>query len=396
MRIAFVCGRFPVLSETFIANQIIGLLDSGHEVDIYSLRRPEVEPSHEMITKYNLLDRTTYLDTPSDYVGAANLLTRTTVRNPDDLTNVFGSLKQGTRSVNRVSVLNIRDELSQYDVVHAHFGTIGMSVDFLSSTVPTVVSFYGSDASKILTEDPHAYDRLWKTVDRITVLSYDMKERLVVAGCPEDMIDIVPLPIDADQIEFSPTELDSPIQIATVARFVEKKGLEYAVRAIARVADVHAVRYVIAGDGERREQIERLINELSIEDSVELLGWVSQEEVTELLDESHLFLLPSRTASDGDKEGTPTVLLEAQASGVPPVSTYHAGIPEIVEHNKRGILCPPLSVEKLSESILEMIERSDEWSRMAQSGRDYINRTHTRHAVAETLIETYRTTMTNK
>ncbi|MEO7685210.1 MAG: glycosyltransferase [Gemmatimonadaceae bacterium] len=120
---------------------------------------------------------------------------------------------------------------------------------------------------------------------------------------------------------------------------VEKKGFEYSIRAVARVRDVGpGLRYDIVGDGPLHQQLENLIRELGVERKVFLHGSQTGEVVQRMMAEAHLFVLASVTAANGDQEGTPVSLLEAQASGLPVLSTWHSGIPEVVLHEQTGFL----------------------------------------------------------
>jgi colanic acid/amylovoran biosynthesis glycosyltransferase len=256
---------------------------------------------------------------------------------------------------------------------------------------PYVVSFYGRDASELIRRNPTRYDGLFKRADAVIVLSKDMKSSMEDAGCPTSKIHIQPLCVDTTQFSFSERfrEDGEPIQILSVARFVEKKGLEYALRAVAKLSKSYEVTYRIAGDGKRREYLESLINELEISDSVHILGWQSQSEIAELMRGSHIFVLPSVTAENGDKEGTPTVLLEAQSRGLPVVSTYHAGIPEIVQDDVSGILVPERSSDELYAALDKLASNPGMWGEMGCAGREKVIETHSIEVVSSQLADLY-------
>ncbi|TKX61416.1 glycosyltransferase [Halorubrum sp. GN12_10-3_MGM] len=390
MKIAHLTSVFPKVSETFILNQIAGLIDAGHDVDIFAHSSGESGVNHPIVDEYDLLEKTTYTNAPTDYRQGALRFLSSVIRAPKRTPQILKSLQFGHRARIRVSFLDTVP--AGYDLYHAHFGWEAEMSDFIPHVLnaPLIVSFYGNDAGAFLKEDPSRYDHLWPEVAAISVLSYDMKEKLVNSGAPEQKVVINPLSANLQNFEFSPTHKSSPLKIATVARFTEKKGLRYAIRAISKVIDQVDVEYKIAGDGDQRDEIEDLITSEGISDSVNLLGWADQSEIDELLTESHLFLLPSHTARDGDREGTPTVLLEAQASGLPIISTYHAGIPEIVEDRRRGYLCPVMDVDSIAEAILELWDRSDEWETMSERGRSYVEETHSREAQTERLERIYQ------
>src|SRR5207253_10169038 len=127
------------------------------------------------------------------------------------------------------------------------------------------------------------------------------------------------------------------------ARLVPKKGIEYAIRAVAKVvpqlaADGRRVQYQIVGDGQLRDSLVQLTEQLGLDQSVTFLGWKTHAEVAALIAEADALLAPSITADDGDKEGNPVSIMEALAVGRPVFSTFHSAIPEIVRDGVNGFL----------------------------------------------------------
>jgi colanic acid/amylovoran biosynthesis glycosyltransferase len=243
----------------------------------------------------------------------------------------------------------------------------------------------------MIQNNPDTFDELFNITDIITVLSERMKKELTEVGCSEQKIAIQPLPVDMDMFGFKPrskTE-DEKYKLLTVARFDEQKGLRYAVDAIAELTDDYDLSYTIAGDGPLFDDIQARIRDHGIEDSVELLGWLDSDQVQEVMDDAHVFLLPSVTAPDGAKEGTPTVLVEAQAAGLPVVSTYHAGIPEIVEDGESGILVPEKDIDALVTAIKNVLDAPNRWASMGKNGRERIEERHSIPAVVNDLETLY-------
>jgi colanic acid/amylovoran biosynthesis glycosyltransferase len=397
MNVGFIVNEFPKLSETFILNQVAGLLDAKQEVTIFARANSGERLSHDLVQNYDMMANTIYSEMPTTYAQGALLLVRAVPRlvleHGVSLRTLGAELRHGKTAPHRLTNLDRVFTSGDFDVYHAHFGPVGNA--FLGVTkcrdTPYVVSFYGWDASQLLRDDPGRYDDLFRRADAVTALSEDMRSTLVDAGCPRSKTHIQPLCVDTDRFTYQPRtrEDDEPVRLLTVARFVEKKGLEYALRAVAALAETHEVEYAIAGDGERRERIESLIAELGLEDTVDLLGWQSQSEIVDLMADSHLFVLPSVTAESGDKEGTPTVLLEAQAMGLPVVSTYHAGIPEIVADGEAGLLVPERDSGALADALAALADDPDRWADMGRAGRDYVESTHSIEAVSASLVDLY-------
>ena len=401
MKVAFLTELFPKLSETFILNQITGLIDNGYSIEVFATRAADEPKIHAQVEEYSLIERTAYTNKPTTYSGSISQIFGTIRRHPQTFSIVISSLSRGKNGISRIANIDtfFNSGSTEFDIYHAHFGNVAKSWDFLcrSNAVterltqsPFIVSFYGEDASYILHENPNAYNKLFTQCDIVTVLSEDMKSDLTSVGCPENKIVIQPLGIDVEKFKFRKrTPDDDEIDVLTVARFNEKKGLEYAVDAIAPLVKQYDVTYRIAGDGPLFDEIEERIVTHGIGDSVELLGWVNQDEVRELYNNSDVFLLPSITADDGSKEGTPTVLLEAQACGLPVISTYHAGIPEIVEEGSTGLLVPERDVNSLREALKEMFDSPENWSEMGAKGRKLVERRHSIDAVVSRLTRIY-------
>lgn len=392
MRVGFLNSAWPKTSETYILNQAVGLLRAGHELQVYARRRPPDLPEHGVVKEWNLVAHAAYALDGDEPDELARAFLGSPFWRPRVAKELARSVARGKRGARRVANLHnyLRVGDGDLDAFHAHFGPVGTRWDFLATTPllddepekPFVVSFYGHDASRLLDRDPHRYDHLFRVADAVTVLSEDMRDSLEEVGCPSGKLSIQPLCIDTSLFDVAlrgPPD-DGPVLVATVARLVEKKGIRYGLEALARAREEVDVRYRIAGDGPLRDRLEERARELGIADAVDFLGWCDQERVRDLLGEAHIFMLPSVTSEDGDQEGTPTVLLEAQARGVPVLSTYHAGIPEVVDEGESGVLVPPGDADALSEALLDLATSPERWEPMGKRGRRYVE---DRHSIPE-------------
>lgn len=381
MRIAFFVRVFPSLSETFILNQVTGLLDRGHEVVIYSETRPKSMLTHAVVDEYGLRDRTRYLDvTTADGLSVADVLTgaHLAVRAPGALPALrrrraapFGGRLRVLRLLERLGV----DE--SFDVLHAHFGDVALRCRFARFRwpVPFVASFYGFDCSALpALRGGDVYDPLFDEADGVTVLSGPMRQRVRHLGCPDDRIREHHIGVDLDAFSFRERGTDTEgraIRLLTVARLVEKKGVEYGLRAVAALQDEN-LNYTVLGDGPLRAALEALAESLGITDRVDFRGAADQRAVREAMDAADLFMLPSVTASDGDQEGTPTVLMEAGAAGLPVISTLHAGIPEVVLDGLTGRLVAERDAAALAEALRDLLDAPDRWAVIGRAARDHI------------------------
>ncbi|MHC4183902.1 MAG: glycosyltransferase [Planctomycetota bacterium] len=179
-------------------------------------------------------------------------------------------------------------------------------------------------------------------------------------------------------------------QLLTVARLVEKKGVEFAIRAVAEVITNYPhIEYKIAGDGPLANNLQALIDRLNINDKVTILGFQRQDQVANLMKNADLFLAPSVTSQDGDIEGIPVVIMEAMARGLPVLSTLHSGIPELVEDGKSGFLVQERDPMALAEKLTYLLQHQDLWSRMGAAGRDFIERNHNIDKLNDQLVQVF-------
>jgi colanic acid/amylovoran biosynthesis glycosyltransferase len=205
------------------------------------------------------------------------------------------------------------------------------------------------------------YENLFKKGDAFFPISNFWKEKLVALGCDAAKIKTQHMGVDIEKFNYNPSVRDKKnIKILSVARLIEKKGINYAVDSVARLSkEGFKILYKIVGDGPLKESLEEKVLRSDLNGTIRFLGPLSQNEIIPEIEQTDLFLLPSVTASDGDMEGIPVVLMEAMAMGKIVVSTYHSGIPELIEHNVTGFLAPErdsLSLTMLIKQVLEMSE----------------------------------------
>ena len=404
MRIAFIVSQFPTLSETFILNQITGLIDRGHEVDIFANSKRKEPKVHPDVEKYDLLSRTYYRNMPTNKVRriikAFGLIVANFHKNPIAILRSLNVFKYGGDALSLKLLYAVIPFLDKgpYDIIHCHFGPNG-NLGILLREVGAVkgkiiTTFHGYDMSSfIISNGNNVYNKLFLNGDLFLPISNYWKRKLIRLGCSEKKIIVHRMGINLEKYKYYPKKIQSGenIKILTVGRLVEKKGHEYMIQAIAKIIKKYKnLEYIIAGDGPFRNKLENLISELGIKSYIKFLGAVEQNEVLKLYKQSHIFILPSITASNGDQEGIPVVLMEAQATGLPIISTYHTGIPEVVVDGKSGFLVPEKDVDALAEKLEYLIEHPEIWPDMGRYGRKFVEEKYDIKKLNQKLVDIYQ------
>lgn len=351
LKILVIETYFPPVSSTAGLNQITGLIDEGHTVHIYAKKKGPLEWAHADIAKYNLMKHAMFNSLPKD--------------------------------------------LDSYDIIYCMFGYRGRElVDALRGRTlrhaKIVTCFRGADITEYVKKNSNnCYRKLFAKGDAFLPVCKYFKKKLTKLGCDPRKIFVGNSAIDCTFFPYKERTLqpNEPIKIVSVSRLVKKKGLQYSIRAVAELLKKYPhIEYTIVGFGELREKLTQLIHSLGAQNNIKLVGRLSQEQVVALLDQSHIFVLPSITDTTGDQEGIPNSVKEAMAMGLPSISTYHAGIPELITDSVSGFLVPEQDTKAISDSIEFLINNPKTWPPLCRAARKTIEKHYEKNAVNQKLI----------
>lgn len=273
-------------------------------------------------------------------------------------------------------------------LIHAHFGNQAYRILPLARRLdlPLITTFYGYDCS-ILMRQPgwrQRFQRLFQEGELFLVEGPHMGKVLMDAGCPPGKIRLHHLGIPPRP--FRERHLGKIPRILMAASFREKKGLHVGLRALSQVRAPMEV--VVAGDGPMRRDLQRIAEQGDLH--VQWLGYLEPEALIQEMLRADLFVQPSLTAGDGDTEGgAPVTLIEAQATGLPIVSTEHADIPEITRPGESALLVPENNVGALAAAIEQLLEEPWRWPEMGRAGHEHVTREFSSATQGERLSQIY-------
>jgi colanic acid/amylovoran biosynthesis glycosyltransferase len=380
----------------------VGLIELGHEVSIFADKSMRNVRIHDNYEKYGLSKQTRHYGIPQNkFVRVLKAILLIIKYAPANYSVIFRSLNvfrygKSSWSLSLLFMSVALLERGPFDIIHCQFGALGPSGIALnqicSSNSKLVTSIRGYDVTVYLKNHPGIYDELFREGNLFLPVCTFLKERLVQEGCEEKKIVVHHSGIDCSKFEYIQREWDpgEPIRVLTIARLIEKKGVGFAIDAVSRLlSEGEKIEYSVVGDGPLREDLQQLIESMGIERQVRLLGWKTHEEVRRLLEESHVLVAPSLTSESGDQEGIPNAIKEAMASGLPVISTFHSGIPELVTDGVSGLLVPERDTASLADALAYLMSHPEVCKRMGKAGRMQVEQEFDTNSLNKKLEELY-------
>jgi len=261
------------------------------------------------------------------------------------------------------------------DVVFAQFGNVGAEIMKICKKVniPLIVHFHGFDISvKAVVESyKEKYQEMFEYATYIIAVSKYMKNTLINLGCNESKIIYNPYAANDAYYNIKPTY--NKKLFVGAGRFVAKKAPENTILAFIKVLEKHPdAKLILAGEGELLETCKELVKQNHIEKSVLLPGVFNAEQLKLWLSEAMAFVQHSITAPNGDMEGTPVVVLEASLAGLPVVSTFHAGIPDVIIDGKTGLLVNEGDIEGMARNMIWVLDNPEKAKEIGMAGKKNI------------------------
>ena len=360
----YIIGTYPGLTTTFIDREIQALCQLGVQVRVISIRKPHtiLSPDQDELRKI-----TSYL-IPIAWLDFFTAHLRFAIQKP---AIYFGALLELVKNPHPYFMARLKTILHFAEGVYAAGLISGQPCNHIHAHFADRASIVALTASRLLnipySLTAHANDIY---IDPI-LLPLKLSQARFVATCTDynrqHLQAIVHLNgklhclyhgLDLEAyLPPVPHSMELIPMITSVGQLKEKKGFKYLLHACQILKSKgYIFNCQIIGEGNLRQELERQIRELSLENLVTLRGALPHESVIEQYRQSTLFVLPCITGSDGDRDGIPNVILEAMAMQLPVVSTHHSGIPEVIRSGINGLLVPPADAQSLADAIANLID----------------------------------------
>jgi colanic acid/amylovoran biosynthesis glycosyltransferase len=268
---------------------------------------------------------------------------------------------------------------NKIDLVFAEYGSTGETVAELCEQlkIPLIVHFHGFDAhhqNQLIAYQ--SYKKLFRYASYVIVVSKKMRTDLIKLGCPVEKIVYTVCGPRKEFFDITP-DFSKP-NFLSAGRFTDKKAPYYVILAFARVLKKlpHA-KLIMAGEGELFNTCNNLIRYLRLEKNIKLVGSISPDELRKIMASSRAFIQHSLTTPEGNSEGTPVVITEAGAAGLPVIATAHAGIADVIRHNHTGLLSEEHNIDEMAANIILLASDADLAKKMGENAKEIVLRDFT-------------------
>lgn len=368
MKIGVVVKEWFRLSETFIAQEIFGLEQNGLTITIYSLRKPRpkaTQPIYQQIkAKVNHLEQSVV---GLIFGGIKALIFFKSDANLPILLRAFQSDFRKKPSWSRLkrlcqALIFSKNMAKDIDILYAHFlhtpSTLAYYVHLLTGK-PWCFSAHAKDiwTSPQWDLEQKMSTALWGNTctaynhSFLSSLKTNKPIHLIYHGITLSSFSYERI-FDLTQ---NGTDSHRPFQILTIARAVEKKGLDLLIKALSLLPKDLSWHWTHIGDGILLKKYMKMVKKQGLSKHITFLGPLTQTEITPHLENADLFVLPCRIGKNGDRDGLPNVLMEALAMQIPVISTKISAVEELIEDGISGLLVEPDTILEIKEAIIKLI-----------------------------------------
>jgi len=374
-RIGYVLKVYPRTSQTFVLAEVLAHERAGLAMDIFSLRRTDDTRFHAALAR---------VQSPVFQIARASARAtlvleelRTHGKHLPQLWQVVRDSSAGAEDLLQAARLSRAIVERGIIHLHAHFGTVATVVARLAARITGISYSFTAHAKDIfheIVEEDVLHRKLADAAGVITVSRFNvayLQEKYADAAA---RVRLIYNGLDLDEFRYVPGGDRPPLMLA-VGRLVEKKGFSYLLEACALLRSRGArFQCEIVGGGVLEPALQAQLQDLELGDCVKICGALSQSDVKQKIRQARLLAAPCVHAEDNDRDGLPTILLEAMALGTPCISTPVTGIPEVLRHEETGLMVDERDAAGLADACERLLSDQDLCAELTQNGRALIEK----------------------
>ena len=369
--IGYVVKRYPRFSETFVVNEILAHEAEGRDIAIFALRPVEETHFQNIISKVRApVTRLAQPHRRQDSLWEA--LKALHALHPGALAAMMDFPEASESDMFQAAQLAHACLTRGITHLHAHFGTLAATVTRIAAALAGVtwsVTLHAKDIYCDYDENHHLPLKLRDADAVVTVSDYNRDHLAAEYGAGPDRLHRIYNGIDLDTFAWQAPRPDAS-EILAVGRLVEKKGFHILIEALRLMREAgQGARCRIVGGGEMQAELAEQIAASGLDDLVRLAGPMPQDEIIAAMRGAALLACPCIVGADGNRDGMPTVLLEAMALGCPVVATPVTGIPELVRHGENGLLAAEGDPRDLAGQMARLLSDAPLRAALSHAGR---------------------------
>ncbi|MGB0865704.1 MAG: glycosyltransferase [Granulosicoccaceae bacterium] len=402
--ITLVLKGYPRLSETFIAQEILALEQRGYVIELVSLRHPtdtSRHPVHERIqAPVRYLPEYLHQEPKRVLLGLLHCMFKRDFK--PAVKHFWRDLKRD-RTRNRVrrfgqAMVLAKELKSDTDILYAHFMHTPASVTQYAAILCQKPWACSAHAKDIWTSPDWELEEKLDTMRWLATCTQANQQHLSSLASQPEKVNLVYHGIDSQRFAVAPerkghpadgSDAKHPVRILSVGRAVEKKGYDNLLAALAKLPTEIHWRFDHIGGGSLLQKLEAQAKALGIADRVHWMGALPQPAVLDAYRNADIFVLASRVTGDGDRDGLPNVLMEAQTQGLCCLSTNISGIPELIESEQTGILVEPSDEQALAQQLARLSTNTELRLRLARAGQHKVRTVFDMHTGIDHLVELF-------
>ncbi len=382
-KITLVLKGYPRLSETFIAQEILELEKRGMDITLVSLRHPTdktTHPVHQQI-KAKVIYLPEYLYQETIRVFKAWLTVRNKPTYKTAVKKWWKDFKRD-RSFNRIrrfgqALVLAKEMPDKTDLLYAHFLHTPASVTRYASIISAIPWSCSAHAKDIWTSPKWELSEKLQELEWLATCTRSNHQYLSSLANKPEKVNLVYHGLDLKRFSppdeltynsFDGSSAEHPVKLISVGRAVAKKGYDILLKALGEIPVTSHWQLDHIGDGPLLQKLKAQAEQAGISQHINWLGALPQKKVLELYRQSDIFVLASKIVADGDRDGLPNVLMEAQSQGVCCLATNISGIPELLENDTNGIMVEAENIQQLSTQLQRLITHPELRKKLGQAG----------------------------